>query len=123
MRAVSGIQTVGGQYSMEFAGIIESPPDPPGLDKSQWLDVIASRVDLLPAEPRQGTNPFTREPMTIYPRPDYARLVVNGQEVGSFSWAENEENVLIVSGDIDVVRSCAVEIAASLGGTFKSSDE
>jgi len=108
---------------MEFAGIIESPPDPPGLDKSQWLDLIASRDDLLAAEPHQGINPFTREPMTLPPHPDYARLVVNGQEVGSFSWAENEENVLIVCGDIDVVRSRAQEIAASLGGTFKSSIE
>jgi hypothetical protein len=63
--------------------------------------------------------------MVIRPRPDVARVVVGGREVGSMSWAEDESNLINVFGEPQAVIPLAREVAESLGGRFRefSGDE
>jgi hypothetical protein len=104
---------------VEFIGVISSEPDPPGINKARWIELIRDYPNLDPAPPREGTNPFTRKPTVIYPRPDIARVVVAGKEVGTMSWAEDESNLINVFGEPEVVVPLACDIARLLGGHFK----
>ena len=108
---------------MAYSGTIESQPNPPGVSRSAWLDVIDSRTDLRPSKPQTGINPFTGEPREFLPPPDCAEIVVGETQIGWISWAPNEENTLIVSGELTDVLAHAEEIAFSLGGVFKPLNE
>ena len=110
-------------YHMDCVGVIESKPDPPGIDRDKWIALISLRSDLVPPQPREITNPFTGEPATVFAPETTALLFLDGQDVGLFCWAENEENVLVVSGDLMMLRHVAEEIAQDLGGVFRTSDE
>ncbi len=108
---------------MEFVGIIQAKPDPPGIDRSAWIALITARDDLVPPEPRTFVNPFTKKPATTNPPKTTANLIINGRHVGSFHWSENEENVVSVWGDLAHVRPVAEEIARELGGVLLTADE
>src|SRR3954470_24943411 len=79
---------------MDFLGEIVREPDPPGIDNRRWIDLIREHPNLVPPEPREGINPFTKKSMVLRPRPDVARVIVDGQEVGSMNWAEDGSNAL-----------------------------
>ena len=108
---------------MDFAGTIEPVSDSRPLDPHEWQRLIECRADLVRPAPHEGINPFTRKPITLYPDPNAADLLVRGQRTGSFGWAENEENAIIVWGELNLVRPFADEIAESLGGRFVPADE
>lgn len=110
---------------MDFIGQIVRDPDPPGIDKKHFLDLIGRHPNLGPGTPKEGINPFTRKPMIIKPNPDTARIIVDGEEVGCMYWALDDSNLVNVSGDPQVVIPIALEIAATLGGRFHefTSDE
>lgn len=103
----------------DFIGEIVREPDPPGIDKHRWIDLIREHPRLVPPEPREGINPFTKKRMTIKPLPDVARVVVDSREVGVMSWAMDESNLINVFGDQVFVVPLAQEIARSLDGRFK----
>jgi hypothetical protein len=105
--------------AVRFIGEISSEPDPPGINKARWIELIREYPNLDPVPPREGTNPFTRKPMVIYPRADIARVVVAGKDVGTMSWAEDESNLINVFGEPEVVVPLACDIARLLGGHFK----
>ena len=108
---------------MELAGRIQAKPDPPGIDRSAWIALIAGRDDLIALEPLTIINPFTKKPATIKPNKTSARLITEGRHVGSFDWSQNDENVVSVWCDLAHVRPVAEEIARELGGVFLTVDE
>jgi hypothetical protein len=61
--------------------------------------------------------------MVIKPLPDVARVIIDGQEVGSMSWALDESNLIIVFGQPQAVVPLALEIAQVLGGRFQTSTD
>jgi hypothetical protein len=105
----------------DLIGEIVRSPDPPGINRQRWIDLIREHPNLVPPEPREGINPFTKQPMVIRPRSDVARVVVDGMEVGSISWAEDESNLIYVFGG--AVVPLAQEIAKVLGGRFRASTD
>jgi len=94
---------------MEFAGLIQKNPDPPGVDRSAWIALVAAREDLVLPQARVAVNPFTGKPVTIPPLQDSASVFVDGQCVAWFHWSQNEENVISVWGDLARVRPMAGE--------------
>jgi hypothetical protein len=68
--------------------------------------------------PRQGINPFTREPMILRPTPDVAEVVVDGILMGDVSWSMSEDEPQV---NVRVERSAmplVLQWAAELGGEF-----
>jgi len=112
---------------MEFIGIIESKPDPPGIDRSRWLALISSRDDLVPPEARVVTTPFTGQALTVFGPDTTAQILIDGRPAGTIEWPDREEdleeNFLIVWGAVPTVRHIAEQIADSLGGSFRTADE
>ena len=108
---------------MELVGMIHAKPDPPGINRSAWMALIATRDDLVLPQPRTAVNPFTKKPITTNPPKDSAIVFVDGKQVGAFDWSQNEENIISVWGDLDCVRKIAEEIARELGGRFLATDE
>jgi hypothetical protein len=102
----------------DFIGEIVREPDPPGIDKQDWIDLIREQPILSLPEPREAMSPFTKRSMIIKPPPDVARVVVDGREVGVMSWALDDSNRIDVFGQPQAVVPLATEIARSLGGRF-----
>src|SRR3954452_24648961 len=96
---------------MDLIGEIVREPDPPGIDNQRWIDLIREHPNLVPPEPREAISPFTKRPMVIKPLPDVARVVIDGQEVGSMSWAMDDSNLINVFGEALVVVPLAISIA------------
>lgn len=109
----------------DLIGEIARDPDPPGIDIRRWIDLIREHPLLAPPEPREGINPFTKQPRVIRPRPDVARIVIGGQQVGWMYWSEDDSNMINVFGEPQAVVPLAHEVARSLGGRFRQvgSDE
>jgi hypothetical protein len=110
---------VEGEMAFDLIGEIVREPDPPGIDNRSWIDLIREHPDLITPEPREGINPFTRQPKIIRPRPDVARIVIGGREVGAMYWSEDDSNMINVFGEPETVVPLAHEIARSLGGRFQ----
>jgi hypothetical protein len=104
---------------MNFIGEILREPDPPGIDHRSWIALIREHPQLVQPEAREAINPFTKETMVVQPRPDVARVVVDGEVVGSMSWSEDDSNLINVFGETKAVVPLAIEIAGSLGGRFR----
>ena len=104
---------------MEYIGQILAEPDPPGIRKQRWVDLIREHPSLENVPPHQGINPFTRKPMLYHARTDTALIVIGEREVGSMSWAQDESNSIDVSGERHVVVPLAHDIAGLLGGRFE----
>jgi hypothetical protein len=103
---------------MDFIGQIVREPDPPGIDKKRWFALIGRHPNLALPEPKEGVYPFTKKPMILKPRSDVARIIVDGEDVGTMYWSMDDSNLINVSGDPQVVIPLAHEIAGSLGGRF-----
>jgi hypothetical protein len=104
---------------MDILGAIRSEPDPPGVDRQRWIDLIRQHPNLATPLPREGINPFTKQPMAIRPKPDDARVIVGGEQVGSMSWAQHGPNEIDVYGEPRAVVPLARNIAELLGGRFE----
>jgi hypothetical protein len=103
---------------MDFVGEIVREPDPPGIDRQRWIDLIREHPNLVPPQPREGISPFTKRSMTINPPPDVARVIIDGEEVGVMSWALDDSNLINVYGELRILAPLAHDIARSLGGLF-----
>lgn len=106
---------------MDFIGEIVHEPDPPGIDNERWIDLIRQHPNLTPPETREAVNPFTKRSMAITPRPDVARVIVDGQQVGTMSWSLDDSNRIDVFGEPQAMAPLAHEIAEALGGRFRQS--
>lgn len=76
-------------------------PDPPGISRQRWIDLIRDHPNFVPPEPVKATSPFTKRSMVIRPLPDVARVVVDGEAVAPL----------------------AQEVAKVLGGRFRASKD
>jgi len=102
----------------DIIGEIVREPDAPGIDNRRWIDLIRAHPNLVPPEPREAISPFTKKRMVIKPLPDVARVIIDGEEVGTMSWSMDESNLIYVFGEPRRVVPLAQEIARSLGGRF-----
>ena len=100
---------------MESIGVIRADVDPPGVDRRRWIALIDEHPNLAVGGSHSAINPFTRLPMTVPPRADFSRVVVDGQEVGRMSCCEADANEINVFGDLQQVAAIAFSIAAILG--------
>jgi hypothetical protein len=102
---------------MELLGTIE-PGDGAAADRKEWNAVIAAHSFLSPGQPQQGVNPFTREPLTYKPAPDYALIIVDGAKVGAIHWAMDDSRRLVLwsipTARIQVIDT-AQDVASRLG--------
>ena len=103
----------------DIIGEIVREPDPPGIDNRRWIALIREHPNLVPPEPREAISPFTKKRMVIKPLPDVARVIIDGEEVGSMSWSMDDSNLINVFGEPETVVPLAQEIARTLDGQFK----
>ncbi len=99
---------------MEYVGEILSNPDSDAIDKQRWLDLIGSHPRLVPDQPREGINPFTKQSMVNPPCPDLAHVVIDGRDVGWMSWNEDDSIFINVVGEPEAMIPVAQEIAEYL---------
>lgn len=105
---------------MDLIGENVREPDLPGIDNQRWIDLIREHPNLAQPEPREGISPFTKRSMVIKPLPDVARVIIDGQKVGSMSWALDDSNLIYVFGQLQAVVPLALGIAQVLGGHFRA---
>ena len=110
----------------ELVGTIE-PESGSSAGKDEWIALIAAHSALAQGAPKQGTNPFSREPMVFRPSPLAAIVVVDGTKIGAIHWAMDDSRQLIVWSEeaeakIRVV-AIASDIASRLGWRFVAREE
>jgi hypothetical protein len=107
----------------ELLGTIE-PDNGAVAGRKEWIALIEAHPCLSPGQPRQGINPFTKEPVIYKPRADYAQVTVDGAKVGAIHWAMDESRRLILwSLPMARVQSIdiAQQVAARLGWRLHTS--
>jgi hypothetical protein len=105
---------------MDLLGTIE-PTVGTSAGRSEWLNLVGAHPSLAPFTPRQGINPFTKEPMQYKAAADTARVLVEGSQVGCIGWAEDNSQVLVAWSDTGAeaqVSAVAADVAARLGWQF-----
>jgi len=105
---------------MEALGTIE-PDAGTVIERDAWIALIATHPSLAPVQPRQGNNPFTKEPHMYKAAPDHALVLLDDTKVGAIHWAIDAPHRLIVSSMPKArthVIAVAHDVASSLGGRF-----
>jgi hypothetical protein len=106
---------------MAYLGRVTTKLNPPSVDPQRWHDVIGRHPNLSPLPPREGLNPFTKQPY-LYPAPaENVRVILDGIEVGSMTWAEDGSCQIAVDGDSATVVKIATQVAEELGCVFEPS--
>ena len=112
---------------MDFLGIIRSKSGQPDLDPAAWVALIPTHPGLALVPPKQGTNPFTREPMLFFAGADTAYVVVSGKPVGKMEWAPDDSRQISVwtadAGAIEAIGGIAADVAARLGALYERRPE
>jgi len=112
---------------MDFLGVIRSKPGQPDLDPAAWVALIPAHPALALVPPKQGTNPFTREPMLFFSGADTAYVVVSGKPVGKMDWAPDDSRQISVwtadHGAIEAIGGIAADVAARLGAIYERRPE
>ena len=84
------------------------------ISLEEWTSYLTASKSLRPAAPREGVNPFTRQPTLFRPAPGAAVLPT---PAGDFA-IEYRDGVLIATGPVDdgmhVVNEIARELKASV---------
>lgn len=101
---------------MDFFALIRSRSGGQAITFDKWCDFVRRRSDFVRAEPVQGKNPLTGEPITIYPRPDGASVIKDGRTIVHLGWSQSGIDEIILSGDRHEVIFLARQIAAVLSG-------
>ena len=102
-------------------GTIVGKPNQPGLEQARWIDLIGEHPNLSVLPPRQGVNPFTREPM-VFQAKDVALVNQYGKPLGAMDWAPDDS--LQVSVWIDegaaaaALDAIASDVAERLGAVY-----
>lgn len=102
---------------MELLGTIQARDDATA-ERDAWVTLISAHSFLASVAPREGISPLHRQPLTLKPRPDCARIMLDGNEVGMIEWAQDDSDRLIVwASHIAKIHaaSVAIDIAARLG--------
>ena len=105
---------------MDLLGTIE-PIAGTTFGRSEWISLIGAHPALAPVQPLLGINPFTKRPHLYKAPRDFARVLVEGSQVGSIAWAEDGSEVLVVwsapAAGADVA-NVAADVASRLGWRF-----
>jgi len=86
-----------------------------------WIALIDAHPNLArPQGVRVVPNPFKPGTSMEVRRgaPDCAKVTVDGSEVGSMTWAEDDSDLINVWGDSSFPCAVAVDVASRLGGRF-----
>jgi hypothetical protein len=105
---------------MDLLGTIE-PSAGATSGQNERITLIGTHPSLAPVPPRQGINPFTKGPCLYKARPDTARVLIEGREVGSIEWAQDESQLLVVWSDAATnaqVAKVAADVASQLGWRY-----
>ena len=109
----------------ELVGTIE-PESGSSAGKDEWSALIAAHSALAQSAPKQGTNPFSREPLVFRPSPYAASVVVDGTEIGAIHWAMDDSRQLLVWSEAEAkirVVAIASDVASRLGWRFVAREE
>ena len=102
---------------MQINGEILPDADSIGFTRERWCELVISRAEFKRPTPKDTTNPFTGEAMTVFPPEDAADVVFDGNVVGKVYWSMSDEpliNISIEVSKLDVVK----EWATAMGGRF-----
>jgi hypothetical protein len=102
---------------VEVIGAIVGGPE----IRRRFIDLIGEDQSLVTARPRPGINPFTKEPVVIEPRKDFAWIVIDGKCLGYMECSPDGSDLINVWSRRGVVESLAREIAHALGGQMTES--
>jgi hypothetical protein len=105
---------------MQLLGTIE-PDDAASAGQGEWIALIGKHSSLAAPLPKQGINPFTKQPHLFEPAKDHASVVLDGGKVGAIHWAMDGSHRLIVwsaPGAISHVTDIALDVASRLKWRF-----
>jgi hypothetical protein len=106
-------------FPMAYLGRITTKRNPPSVDVQRWLEVITQHPNLSLLPPREGLNPFTKQPY-LYPAPaENAQVILDGVQIGSMTWAEDGSRQIAVDGDAATLVKIAMQVAEELGCIFE----
>jgi hypothetical protein len=104
---------------MRIEGVILPTGDASGVTWEAWCELVRRRPEFRRPPPRQVTDPFTRQPTTIWPRPDVAEVLLEGRPVGDVWWTMSEDEPLVNVSVEPSTLPMVLEWAAELGGEFR----
>jgi hypothetical protein len=107
---------------MEPLGAIKTAGGSADIAYEDWVRLVETHPNLSRVPPREGINPFTRQPMTFNGHPGDAHVVVAGQVVGGMFWTEVYA-LISVEGDAARVEPIAIEIAARLAAQYQPEEK
>jgi hypothetical protein len=84
--------------------------DPGGIPLDEWLQYIAASAVVRPVPPRDGVNPFTKQP-TVFRPPAGAAVF---RTVGGDCFIEYRDGELLLSGATEHATAVASEIARAM---------
>ncbi|MHC2069045.1 hypothetical protein ACYFX5_16365 [Bremerella sp. T1] len=102
---------------MQINGEILPAADTAIFTRERWCKLITSRAEFKRPTPKETTNPFTGEAMTVLPPEDVAEVVFDGIVVGKVYWSMSDVpliNFSIEASNLEVVE----EWATAMGGRF-----
>jgi hypothetical protein len=112
---------------LDYLGVITSKPGQPELDHAAWVALIPTHPALALVPPRQGTNPFTREPMLFFAGADTAYVLLSGKPLGKMDWAPDDSRQISVwtadSTANEAIGGIAADVAARLGALYQLRQE
>ena len=98
------------------------PDGEPNFTQQDWMQFVQAHPQLRVPSPKEGIDPFTRQPMMFRAHPDTGVVSINGSDVGMIHWSLDESlRILVVwaeQGAEAQVTQFAREIAASIGWKF-----
>lgn len=111
---------------MKLRGVILAKGNLPGFDQARWIELIGQHSSLSVMPPRQGFNPFTREPMLFHSK-DVALVTAAGKQLGAMDWAPDDSHQVSVWLDegaaADALDAIAADVAARLDATYRRAPE
>lgn len=111
---------------MKLRAIIVSNTNQPGFDQARWIALIGQHPNLSVMPPRQGINPFTREPM-LFQAKDVALVTEAGKQLGAMDWAPDDSQQLCIWIDDgaagDALDAIGADVATRLDAVYRRAPE
>jgi hypothetical protein len=111
---------------VKIHGSIVAKAGQPGIDLARWIGLIGQHSNLSVMPPRQGLNPFTREPM-LFQAKDIALVTASGRQLGAMDWAPDDSQQVCVWIDdgaaADMLDAVAVDVAKRLDAVYRRVNE
>ena len=107
---------------MKIRGSIVAKAGQPEFDLARWIELIGQHSNLSVMPPRQGLNPFTREPM-LFQAKDIALVTAFGKQLGAMDWAPDDSQQVCVwiedGAAADSLDTIAADVAARLNAVYR----